>query len=555
MGQSYKEISAIAQKRRDDAISDFWSIPDIKDDQLPQDLRSYPQTSGLLTAEELAIVNTDATALLEKIRRGELSSVTITTAFCKAAVIAQKLTNCVTEVLFKEGLERAKQLDDHLQKIGSVVGPLHGLPVSLKDNFMTTPHPSSIGMAAFTNEATEKDSVIVTGLRELGAVFYIKTNVPTAMLMAETNNRIWGETRNPIHKGLTPGGSSGGEGALIALKASPLGVGTDIGGSIRIPGAFCHLYGLKPSFGRFSTLGGRAGIPGQEFVPSVCGPMATSLETVKLFCESILSEQAALWNADPKLIPMPWRKDVIQPKGRKLRIGIIGNNDGAMTCYPPVERALNIVSKALKDAGHDVFEWAPTDHLEVLKLLVEAFKVFGSSAILPLLQKHEEPLFKPMELSFSSCDNNDGLDAVKLSDMILERNNLQRRYLDRWMATKTATSGPMDCIISPVAVSPAPRLGFGETLQYFGFTAFGNLLDLPSCTFPVTYTDKAVDPKRDASWKPLSDQDRKMQDEYDPEFYHGAPVSLQLYGKRLEEEKVVEMVEVVADVLNFQHRS
>ena len=85
--------------------------------------------------------------------------------------------------------------------------------------------------------------------------------------------------------------------------------------------------------------------------------MATSLDTVKLFCETIMSEQAGQWNADPKLLPIPWRKDVIQPKGRKLRIGILGKNDGGMTCYPPIERALNIVSKALKEAGHDVFEW------------------------------------------------------------------------------------------------------------------------------------------------------------------------------------------------------
>ncbi|KAM5438184.1 putative amidase [Microsporum canis] len=553
MGQSYKEISAIAQKRRDDAIAAFWSIPDIKEDELPRDLRSYPRTSGLLTDEELAIVNTDATVLLEQIRERKLSSVTITTAFCKATVIAQKLTNCVTEVLFEEGLKRAKELDDHLQKTGHVVGPLHGLPVSLKDNFMTVPHPSSIGMAAYTNETTIKDSVIVTGLRELGAVFYVKTNVPTAMLMVETNNRVWGETRNPIHKGLSPGGSSGGEAALIALNASPLGVGTDIGGSIRIPSAFCHLYGLKPSFGRFSTLGGRAAIQGQEFIPSVCGPMATSLDTVKLFCESILSEQAAQLNADPKLLPIPWRKDVIQPKGRKLRIGILGNNDGGMTCYPPIDRALDIVVKALKEAGHDVFEWAPTGHKEVLQLAIEAFKVFGTSAILPQLEKHGEPLFKPMELAFSIIKDNQ-LDAVKLSDMIIERNNLQRQYLDRWMATRTDTAGPMDCIIAPAAVAPAARLGYGETMQYFGFTIFGNLLDLPSCTFPVTYADKTVDLKRDASWKPLNDQDRFMQEEYDPEFYDGAPVSLQLYGKRLEEEKVVEMVEIVANVVKFQSR-
>lgn len=263
----------------------------------------------------------------------------------------------MTEVLFREGLERARDLDEYLEKNGKTIGPLHGLPLSLKDNFITPPYPSSIGMSVYANEPTEKASVLVDILRDLGAVFYVKTNVPTAMMMAETTNRVWGETRNPIHKGLTPGGSSGGEGAILALRASPLGVGTDIGGSIRIPSAFCHLYGLKPSFGRFPVWGGKPSIPGQDFVYAVCGPMASSLKSVKLFCESVLSVEAAPWSYDPKIIPMPWRHNMIQPKGRKLRIGIMGNNDNIVTCHPPVERALETVKKALKDAGHDVFEW------------------------------------------------------------------------------------------------------------------------------------------------------------------------------------------------------
>lgn len=222
---------------------------------------------------------------------------------------------------------------------------------------MTPPHPSSIGMAAYANVPTEKESVLVTMLRDMGAVFYVKTNVPTSMLMVETNNRVWGETRNPIHKGLTPGGSSGGEAALLALSASSLGIGTDIGGSIRIPSAFCHLYGLKPSFGRFSTWGGRASIPGQDFINGVSGPMSASLNSVKLFCELVLSEEAAPWNLDPKIIPMPWRKNVIQPQGRKLRIGMFGNNDGLVTCHPPVERALKHVREALQEAEHEVVDW------------------------------------------------------------------------------------------------------------------------------------------------------------------------------------------------------
>lgn len=240
-----------------------------------------------------------------------------------------------------------------------MTGPLHGLPISLKDCFITPPHPASIGMACFANLPTEpqQETVLVSILRKLGAVFYVKTNVPVAMMMMETNNNIWGETRNPLHTGLSPGGSSGGEGALIAMRGSPLGVGTDVGGSIRIPSAWTHLYGLKPSFGRFPSWGGKSGIPGQEFVLAVNGPMSRSLESVRLYCEAVLSSESSPWRLDPKCLPIPWRRDVIQPKGRKLRFGIVGPSDGLVTCHPPVERGINIVVKALQEAGHEVVSW------------------------------------------------------------------------------------------------------------------------------------------------------------------------------------------------------
>ncbi len=240
-----------------------------------------------------------------------------------------------------------------------MVGPLHGLPLSLKDCFITTPHPASIGMACYANLSTEgqPDSILVSILHDLGAVFYVKTNVPLAMMMMETINNVWGETRNPIHTGLSAGGSSGGEGALIAMRGSPLGVGTDIGGSIRIPSAWCQLYGLKPSFGRFPSWGGKSGIPGQEFVLAVNGPMSRSLNSVKLYCEAVLSSNVAPWTLDAKCLPIPWRHDVIQPKGRKLRFGVVGADDGVVTCHPPVERAIKIVSDALLEAGHEVSSW------------------------------------------------------------------------------------------------------------------------------------------------------------------------------------------------------
>lgn len=104
-------------------------------------------------------------------------------------------------------------------------------------------------MACYANEATklEEETVLVGILARLGAVLYVKTTTPTAMMMMETISNVWGETTGAYHSGTSSGGSSGGEGVLLAMRGSPLGVGTDIGGSIRIPSAFNGLYGLKPT--------------------------------------------------------------------------------------------------------------------------------------------------------------------------------------------------------------------------------------------------------------------------------------------------------------------
>jgi len=127
-------------------------------------------------------------------------------------------------------------------------------------------------------------------------------------------------------------GSSGGEGALLAMRGSPLASEQDIGGSIRIPSAFNYLYGLKPTFGRFPTYGAKSGITGQDFIYSNNGPMSRSLEALKLYCEAVLSTEVSPWTLDPKCVPIPWRREVIAPKGRKLRFGIISDNDGEIKC-------------------------------------------------------------------------------------------------------------------------------------------------------------------------------------------------------------------------------
>jgi amidase len=137
-------------------------------------------------------------------------------------------TNCLSDAFFEEAIESAKALDDHLNRTGELKGPLHGLPISLKDNFNIKGKDSTVGFTSLVNDPADYNATLVDVLENLGAVRYCKTNVPTAMMIAESVNNTFGRTISPINRKVTSGGSSGGESALIAFGGSPLGIGTDI---------------------------------------------------------------------------------------------------------------------------------------------------------------------------------------------------------------------------------------------------------------------------------------------------------------------------------------
>ncbi|EMR64716.1 putative general amidase-b protein [Eutypa lata UCREL1] len=198
-----------------------------------------PLTCGLLNETESRITSDyDATALLEKLKAGVWSAEQATMAFCKRAAIAHQLTNCLTEIFFDDAIGRAKKLDqecDPKSRRGKPLPPLFGLPVSLKDSFQVAGYDTSTGLGCYVDEPAQDNSALAAMLIDLGAVLYCKTNLPQSIMTGDSDNNVFGRTLNPRNKLLTAGGSTGGEGALLALRGSILGVGTDIGGSIRVP--------------------------------------------------------------------------------------------------------------------------------------------------------------------------------------------------------------------------------------------------------------------------------------------------------------------------------
>lgn len=276
------------------------------------------------------------------------------------------------EVFFDQALERAKYLDDYFAQHKKLYGPLHGLPISLKDQFHVKGVDTTMGYIGWIGgnlgvpeEKTHQvESQLVTELLSLGAVLYCKTSLPQTLLFGETKNNLIGETLNPINRNLSCGGSSGGEAALMALGGSSVGVGTDIGGSLRIPTGFCGIFSIKPTSNRLSYRDVANTNPGQDTYRSTVGFMGTSVEALEVVFKSVLG--TGPWLRDPAVVPIPFREKMMasyssraDQKGnskygeRPLKMGVLWS-DGMVGPHPPVLRGLHVVVDALRKAGHKV---------------------------------------------------------------------------------------------------------------------------------------------------------------------------------------------------------
>ena len=362
----YTILAAEKKARQWDSIPEDWRISS-EDFQDANNVMDVPLTCKILNETETEITsNNDATALLEKIRLRVWSVEQVTVAFCKRAAVAHQLvssmmvyskcllilatwqTNCLTEIFFDAAIERAKKLDlEYNQRPREkTLPPLFGLPISLKDSFQVAGYDTSTGMGCYVDQPAEQNSALAAMLLNLGAVLYCKTNLPQTIMTGDSDNNIFGRTLNPRNKLLTAGGSTGGEGALLALRGSILGAGTDIAGSIRVPSVCNGLYGFRPSVGLIPHGGVRdLTPPGTDGLRSTAGPMATSLRDCSLFVRAIL--QSEPWKYDSTVVSIPWI-DLTAP--RKLRVGV-AQDDGVFTPTPPVRRSLKKTIDLLNGNG------------------------------------------------------------------------------------------------------------------------------------------------------------------------------------------------------------
>ncbi|KLU89838.1 hypothetical protein MAPG_08807 [Magnaporthiopsis poae ATCC 64411] len=392
------------------------------------------------------------TGLLES---GKVSAEQLIRAYIARACEAQHKTNCLTEICFNDAIEQARQLDDFQRTHGRLMGPLHGVPVSLKDQFNVKGLDSTLGYVGRASAPAQADGTLVQTLKQFGAVIIAKTNLPQSIMWCETDNPLWGLTSHPVDVKLTPGGSSGGEAALLSLGGSLIGWGTDIGGSIRIPSHMNGLWGLKPSSGRLSYRGVEVSLDGQQHIPSAVGPMARSLKAITTVTK--LTIDAAPWTTDPQLPPIPWRQEEYEELStRPLVVGAL-LDDGVVRVHPPIERVFRDVVAKLKEAGHEFVEWDWSLHSKCVDVMDGYYACDGGEDIRRAVAAGGEP-FVPQIQAF--VNRGPAISVHEYWQLNRRKVALQQAYHDMWDATRAPSSGrPVDVLLVPAMPHTACRTG------------------------------------------------------------------------------------------------
>lgn len=268
----------------------------------------------------------------------------------------------VVGVVYERALKLAKEKDTQLfTKYSKIedLPPLFGIPISLKESFILNGENCTLGSATLADKKYSGDGLCIRMILQAGGIPFIRTNLPQLLFVNETNNWIWGRAKNPWNQSRSAGGSSGGEGGVIAVRNSPLGLGSDGAGSIRIPALSCGIVGIRPTSRRF-VFKGHARVSRNARVnihPSI-GPMSTNVADCTRMLEA-LSNLDLLKMEDPLRPRLAWKKEkVLEFEKKKLRIGILRKIDLFAVCESN-KRAIQISVQKLREAGHTIVEFEP----------------------------------------------------------------------------------------------------------------------------------------------------------------------------------------------------
>ena len=382
------------------------------------------------------------------------------------------------------------------------------MPISIKSSIDVAGLRCEAGTRLRTGHVAAQDAPLVARLRNAGAIVLGVTNTPELLMAWETDNLLYARTNSPWDLDRTPGGSSGGEAAAIAAGMSAGGVGSDGGGSIRVPAHFSGICGLKPTPGRIPATGHFPASGGPFALLGVVGPMARTVADVKTLFEIMQGPD----DGDTYAAPVPLRRST-DDDARKLRIGYF-EDDGRTPVTPEIRAAVRTAAKALGDAGFKVEPFRPTG-LEPARVLWKKFFVTaGGMLIRPMFERCEQDM-SPMLRQFLEWS---------AAEPPLSGDTLLRAWIDRDIlrAEFLAQMRDYPILLCPPAAIPAFRHGErswlieGKALNYldaWSYTEWFNLLGNPAAVVPVSQSVAGE--------------------------FEGLPIGVQIVGRPWEEEQVL----------------
>lgn len=484
------------------------------------------------TSEQEDLVSSlDACGLLEHMASGKLTSALITSVYIRRARLQGQRFNAVSDECFAEAIAAARESDNQ-RAAGSVLGPLAGLPITLKDCFEQKGFDSTVGLVANCAKPSKEDGLFVRVLRESGAIPLARTTVPPFLLSWETSSHLFGITTNPWDEARIPGGSSGGEAAMIAARASPLGFGTDIGGSVRIPAHMTGICSFKCTTRRLTTKGiSMQEAPGQNTILSVPGPMAKSVRDLVLSMQVLLSGQ--MWaehNGDVYCPPVSWRPDLFNSNTR-LRIGLMINNG----CFVPAAscaRSVHEAAAALERRGHVIVSVGAD--------------TFPAVEDFPLWHDRGEWMQEYLQY-----EPNGDKPARKRSLPTGADVMATNARLERWQQAflRTWRSLHIDALLCPVTGVPALKHGGTVGLELaISYTTMFNSLQYPAGVVPVTFV------KQNEDYYDGPGQDDALNERVRKSMLGsvGLPVAAQVTALPYQDELVLRLMsEIEADILRI----
>ncbi|XP_067423871.1 vitamin D3 hydroxylase-associated protein-like [Emydura macquarii macquarii] len=488
----------MGQRRMQKKIKETRRRRDLGLGQMEKAVQQFKQQNPGIQAGH--ILSLPLVELSEKLKEGSLSPESVLYTYMDKALEVTREVNCLRHFI-PECEEQLREVQRQKEK-----GLLHGVPVSIKDHIGYKGHLSTCGFVQLHSRTEQEDSVMIKVLKRQGAIPFVLTNVPQSLFNYDCSNSIFGQTVNPLNHTKSPGGSSGGEGALIAGGGSILGFGTDIGGSIRLPSSFCGLCGLKPTGNRLSFSGISGPIDGILSVTGMVGPMARDVDSLALCMRALLCDY--MFRLDPTVPPMPFNEEVYSSSA-PLRIGYY-DTDGYFLLPPCMRRAVLETKEALQEAGHTLVTFAPPQVDYVMnELFVKGLFADGGSTLLGLfagdvvdpglksqVNCYRIPILVKKMLAFMVrplfprlAGYLNALCGVRSEKHLWKQHTQVTAYRMEFIATWRKLK--LDVMLCPV-LGPAFTVGYpGKLFAAVSSTMLYNVLNFPAGVVPVTTVTEA----------------------------------------------------------------